>query len=246
MANASQCNGQIIIDRDFFNEHADTIINGLDNMLESPGYYGFENIDTEIVDENNDDNKVIDFTANGRWSMEDTLPHLFDKQWYGLPADDEKTAKKYAPLEKFLDLLAKTNEPVITLSYIDSESGSRFIVHQEAEFTGIKPNIISEEEHEYNLENIVRYYWMEDPDFTLIKVKTFDDVADILEANEESISLTKEQKQTVVNRIKDDDYLNGYVTDGDAEALWTIDEIIDDVLGDDTADKRVNNDDLPF
>ena len=244
MANASTCNGTI--DRDFFNKHAQTIINGLNNMLEFPGYYGFENITTEAIDDNDEYDVVMDFTATGRWSMEDTLPHLFDKQWYGLPAADEKTAKKYASLEKLLDLLAETNEPVIELSYIDSESGTRFIVHQVAEFTGIKSEVTQEEDYDYTLEHIVRYCWMADPDFELTKVKTFDDVADILEANGNSVSLTKEQKQTVVSRIKDDDYLNGYITDNDAEAIWTVDEIIDDVLGDDAADKRVSNNNLPF
>ena len=104
----------------------------------------------------------------------------------------------------------------------------------------------AEENYDYTLEHIVRYCWMADPDFELTKVKTFDDVADILEANGNSVSLTKEQKQTVVNRIKDDDYLNGYITDSDAEALWTIDEIIDDVLSNDATDKCVSNNDLPF
>lgn len=155
----------------------------------------------------------------------------------------KKTAKKYAPLEKFLDLLVETNEPVIELSYIDSESGTRFIVHQVAEFTGIKPEVTQEEDYDYTLEHIVRYCWMADPDFELTKVKTFDDVADMLD---DDVKLTDQQKQTVVARIKDDDYLNGYITDSDAEALWTIDEIIDNVLGDDAADKRVSNDDLPF
>lgn len=246
MANASQCNGTMTIDRGFFNKHAQTIIDGLNNMLEFPSYYGFENITTEAIDDNDEYDVTMDFTATGRWSMEDTLPHLFDKQWYGLPADDEKTDKKYASLEKLLDLLAETNEPVIELSYIDSESGTRFIVHQVAEFAGIKSKVTQEEDYDYTLEHIVRYCWMADPDFELTKVKTFDDVADILEANGNSVSLTKEQKQTVVSRIKDDDYLNGYITDNDAEAIWTVDEIIDDVLDDDAADKRVSNNNLPF
>ena len=236
MANLSDCSGTMIIDGKFYNQHHSLIIQALNDLDKMCVTYGFQDIETYAVDKNDEDDIEIDFDATGRWSMEETLPELFQERWYSLDSDhaSEEERNKHHALITFFELLKNTDEPVITLDYVDTDPATEFICHETAEYTNGLPELTFEEDYDYTVENVIRYVWREEPEMYLVAIDNVEDLDEWFEKNGDNelsnayFELTNTQKEKVIDGIKDSYYLNGFVCNEDSSALWEIEDLVEE------------------
>lgn len=131
MANISSAYGTFKFDKDFYHQHHLLIDDYLDNT-ELAAAYG-------IHIDSHDEQGEFNFNADGRWSMENTLPWcLTPVDFNGNRDTDSGDIQRF---KRFFDLL-KESGTCIRFNYYDYESGMCFLVKQAAVLVPSSPNKI--------------------------------------------------------------------------------------------------------
>lgn len=205
MANISNAFGTItFLDKQWYLKNQkliDTTLTDIAKDTAKNGYYGIDYIDKR-------EDGQFDFEADGRWTFLSTLDSGLNPKWW-----NKSTSAMH---DLYLKILK--DQPEIEIEFTDEEAGCE-VLYQETVIITTKNNklvlnVTAEKDFDYTLPNLIKCGFYDGRQATPDNIKNFI----------KEYKLPKDKADQILQIIKDDPYLQGYIDDDNDNAY---DHVID-------------------